>query len=111
LQHLPTGATIYKNQHLMGWRRPDDSTNIPGGEGGPFCTDMNNLYGSWDNATRSISVARGHRCCFHRVLGCKGDRAKGEVLELGDKAVNVVRGTLQGKWDREIRSAVCRFIE
>ena len=45
------------------------------------------------------------------MLGCNGDKDRDEVLEMGDKDKNVVRKVLTGKWDRGIRSAICRPIE
>ena len=50
------GATIYTSPNLTGF-----STAIPGNA---YCTDLNNIFGDFDGATRSITTEKGYQCSF-----------------------------------------------
>lgn len=67
---------------------------------------MYNLYGGWDNETRSISVSPNFKCRFYTETGC----SSGSVLKMGTKGKEDVRDTLSAKFDRKIRSAICEAI-
>lgn len=56
--HDARGATIFKRANLAG-----ESTFIPANN---YCTDMSNIFGSFDGEVRSLSVEKGVKCDFYQ---------------------------------------------
>ncbi|KAF2279221.1 uncharacterized protein EI97DRAFT_498738 [Westerdykella ornata] len=104
-------ATLYKQPNRPSGgqnRNHQDWIALPGNyPGRGFCIDMSNLFGNWDEATRSLSVEKGFRCAFYSEVGCSSSKSKGAMwVELGEKDKEVLVDGL-GRMDRRIRSAEC----
>ncbi|KAF2010323.1 hypothetical protein BU24DRAFT_466976 [Aaosphaeria arxii CBS 175.79] len=95
------GAYLYKSPNLTGSRVPEDKTPITGTS---YCVNLDQLYGSWDRATRSLVVYPGFKCYFYTEQGCE----QGRKFWLGKKADYGVKKTLIKDFDGKIRSVVCR---
>lgn len=102
-------ATLYKlpSRNPGQNRNPDDWVALPGDNPGRgFCIDMSNLFGNWDQPTRSLSVSKGFRCGFYSEMGCSKDATGAMWVEIGEKGREVGVDRLE-KMDRKIRSAEC----
>ncbi|KAF2472913.1 uncharacterized protein BDR25DRAFT_312786 [Lindgomyces ingoldianus] len=95
------GATIFKQQDLIGETVPADKTAIPGNA---WCTDLTMIYGNWDGRVRSLVVQLGYKCQFYTTYGCPSSSPK---LSLGSKDESTKLRTLSEEFDEKIHSVVC----
>ncbi|KAF2786226.1 hypothetical protein K505DRAFT_202262, partial [Melanomma pulvis-pyrius CBS 109.77] len=98
------GATIWKQQNMIGDIVPADQTAVPGNA---WCTNLNNIFGGWDKKVRSLVVQDGYKCQFYTEYDCP---TAGLYLDLGSKDDLVLQPTLTADFDLKIHSVFCAAI-